>query len=355
MPAISLLAKSYTYTNGNPNDADEVELDLANTFANFSTIQTDYNQLVTGAYTIAGVKTFSSAPKIDQINPATSNGATALTLAGAGVNAQTGATYTIVTGDRYKLVTLNNASAVAVTLPQAGSTGFGNNFEFEIKNIGAGVVTITPTTSTIDGGASLTLTQNESLRIYSNNSNYFSVRGTIPTAAQGASLVFLASATASNSANLAFESLFSSTYDKYIFEGIGIVPATDNVTLQAQFRISSSYATANYTWGGHLTTVNAGGFNGVAGTTGIAILLNAGNATDEVGHFTAELWNPLATTYHKHFSGRFQQEYASNSNYSGYFGGYYTANNSALDGIRFNMSSGNITSGRIDMYGVRKS
>lgn len=60
MPAISLLSKTYTYTNGNPNDADEVELDLANAYANFGTIQTDYNQLVTGAYTLAGVKTFSS-------------------------------------------------------------------------------------------------------------------------------------------------------------------------------------------------------------------------------------------------------------------------------------------------------
>lgn len=60
MPAISLLSKTYTYTNGNPNDADEVELDLSNAYANFGTIQTDYNQLVTGAYTIAGVKTFSS-------------------------------------------------------------------------------------------------------------------------------------------------------------------------------------------------------------------------------------------------------------------------------------------------------
>lgn len=60
MPAISLLSKTYTYTNGNPNDADEVELDLSNAYANFGTLQTDYNQLVTGAYTIAGVKTFSS-------------------------------------------------------------------------------------------------------------------------------------------------------------------------------------------------------------------------------------------------------------------------------------------------------
>lgn len=67
MPALSLLTKTNTYTNGNPNDADEVELDLANAYANFASIQTDYNNLVTGAYTIAGVKTFSSTPKMDAI------------------------------------------------------------------------------------------------------------------------------------------------------------------------------------------------------------------------------------------------------------------------------------------------
>lgn len=72
MPALSLLTKSATYTNGNPNDADEVELDLANAYANFASIQTDYNNLITGAYTIAGVKTFSSTPKMDAIAEVTS-------------------------------------------------------------------------------------------------------------------------------------------------------------------------------------------------------------------------------------------------------------------------------------------
>src|SRR6266436_6707039 len=37
------------------------------------------------------------------------------------VNAQTGTTYTVVTGDRGKLVTLSNVAAVAVTLPQASA------------------------------------------------------------------------------------------------------------------------------------------------------------------------------------------------------------------------------------------
>jgi hypothetical protein len=38
------------------------------------------------------------------------------------VNAQTGTTYTVLTGDRGGLVTFTNGSAIAVTLPQAGGT-----------------------------------------------------------------------------------------------------------------------------------------------------------------------------------------------------------------------------------------
>src|SRR5438552_17939843 len=40
------------------------------------------------------------------------------------VNAQTGASYTVVAADRGKLVTFSNAGAVAVTLPVATGAGF---------------------------------------------------------------------------------------------------------------------------------------------------------------------------------------------------------------------------------------
>jgi len=54
------------------------------------------------------------------------------------VNAQTGTTYTTVLADNNKLVTLNNASAITVTLPSAVySVGSTINF----AQIGAGQVT----------------------------------------------------------------------------------------------------------------------------------------------------------------------------------------------------------------------
>lgn len=113
-------------------------------------------------------------------------GASNGTLAGNGtlttvrpVNAQTGTSYTVVTGDNCKLVTLSNASSVAVTLPQA-VTAFGSGWSATFANLGAGVVTITPTTSTIDGLTSIVLKRYQSATITSDGTNYATSRNRVP-------------------------------------------------------------------------------------------------------------------------------------------------------------------------------
>ena len=90
----------------------------------------------------------------------------------ASINAQTGTTYTFVSGDNSKLVTLNNASPVAASLPQATTPGFGSGFSMDVQNLGAGTVTVTPTTSTINGAATLTIAQNKGCSITSDGTNY---------------------------------------------------------------------------------------------------------------------------------------------------------------------------------------
>jgi|694.fasta_scaffold58463_7 hypothetical protein len=95
--------------------------------------------------------------------------ATTLTLTR---NTQTGTTYTVLTGDRAKYVTHNNASATAVTLPQANGTTFGGGWYYWTENIGAGTVTITPTISTINLGSAIVLRQGEWALITSDNTNY---------------------------------------------------------------------------------------------------------------------------------------------------------------------------------------
>lgn len=120
------------------------------------------------------------------------------------VNAQTGTTYTILASDRGKLVTLSNAGAIAVTLPVATGAGFPAGWSAFISNIGAGTATLTPTTSTIDGAASLTLATNASILLVSDGTNYFTVRGrtTIP-ATNAVTNNFVTSINADGTANLA--------------------------------------------------------------------------------------------------------------------------------------------------------
>jgi hypothetical protein len=101
------------------------------------------------------------------------------------VNAQTGTTYTVVDGDCGKVVRLNNASSVAVTLPQANGSTFVSGWTADFQNIGAGTVTITPTTSTINGGSNLVLTTNQGAHCYSDGTNYTCVLGVGAAAGSG--------------------------------------------------------------------------------------------------------------------------------------------------------------------------
>jgi hypothetical protein len=91
------------------------------------------------------------------------------------VNAQVGATYTIAASDYGQLVTFNNAASIAVTLAQA--TGSFATFNVNVVNLGAGVVTVTPTTSTINGASSITVSQNQSLWIFSDGTNWQVAKG----------------------------------------------------------------------------------------------------------------------------------------------------------------------------------
>lgn len=92
----------------------------------------------------------------------------------SGTNPQTGTTYTVLATDLGKIVSFTNAASIAVTLPQATTAGFGKGFWCIVKCLSGstGSATITPTTSTIDGGATLVLAPGQSAVICSDGTNY---------------------------------------------------------------------------------------------------------------------------------------------------------------------------------------
>jgi hypothetical protein len=90
-------------------------------------------------------------------------------LGGQSDRSVAGTSDTILAADRCNRVVYTSATAVAVTLPQAGTAGFANSFYYITSNGGAGAVTITPTVSTINGNATLVLNEGDACRIGPNS------------------------------------------------------------------------------------------------------------------------------------------------------------------------------------------
>ena len=68
-----------------------------------------------------------------------------LATAMVAINAQTGTTYTTVLSDDGKLITLNNAAAITLTVPLNATVAYGIGTQINLMQLGAGQVTITPT------------------------------------------------------------------------------------------------------------------------------------------------------------------------------------------------------------------
>lgn len=74
----------------------------------------------------------------------------------AGINAQTGTTYTLVLADQGKLVTCSNAGAITVTVPPNSSVAFPVGAQVDVAVLGAGMVTFVEGSGvTISGTPSL--------------------------------------------------------------------------------------------------------------------------------------------------------------------------------------------------------
>ena len=74
-------------------------------------------------------------------------------------NAQTGTSFTFAATDFTKLVTLSNASAVAVTVPKETTVAWETGTQLRLLNIGAGLVTVSGAVGVTINGTPLTLAQ----------------------------------------------------------------------------------------------------------------------------------------------------------------------------------------------------
>ncbi len=96
--------------------------------------------------------------------------ATAASIGGTGTGFSV--PVTALYNDAGTLVTSNNASAVAWSLAEANTTGYTAGFSFDVQNLGAGGITITPNLSTINAQTTIVVQQGGGCTITSDGTNW---------------------------------------------------------------------------------------------------------------------------------------------------------------------------------------
>ena len=175
--------------------------------------------------------------------------------------------------------------------------------------------------------------------------------------------------TASSSSTLSFvdgssDVVLDNTYPIYLFKFINIHPATDNVKLTVGFRDGGTdydavkTTTAFYAY--HKEDDSGTGLDystayDLAQSTSFQnIAFELGNDNDQCCSGTMHLFNPSSTTFVKHFISNFQNIRYDNMSENDYVAGYCNTT-TAIDGVQFKMTSGNIDSGTIKLYGIKDS
>ena len=181
------------------------------------------------------------------------------------------------------------------------------------------------------------------------------------------SMVLLSEQTASASASISFTSGIDSTYPIYKFEFINIHPSVQNANPQFNF---STDGGSNYNVTKTSTAFRAYHFEGdlsavleyqatqdLAQSSSYQNLTYVGNDNDMSVSGSLKLFSPSSTTYVKHFLTTVNtygdgggQDLSEN-----WFTAGYGNTTSAINAIRFQMSSGNIDVGTIKLYGIKDS
>jgi hypothetical protein len=174
------------------------------------------------------------------------------------------------------------------------------------------------------------------------------------------SLVYLGEQVANASATLDFTSLITSLYDEYVFQFFNIVPATDGTGLYMKMSTNNGSSWAGGTDYSYrylriagATAITSG--DGVAQVNLTEAIASNNSLRGIVGEIT--LFSPNSTTVRKMVSGQLfvtQNGGGSPPFEISLLSGVYNST-SVVNAVQFLMSSGNITSGSIRIYGVSKN
>ena len=175
-------------------------------------------------------------------------------------------------------------------------------------------------------------------------------------------MTLISSQTASGSASISFTSGIDSTYPIYRFEFINIHPATDDAAFSFQAdtgtntnynqTITSTFFRSILSEADDAPNLDYVPGNDLAQSTSFQMLANGtGNDNDQCLAGTLTIFSPASATFVKHFIATANELIASDQSYNLFCAGYFNTT-TALTRVRFQMSSGNIDSGTIKLYGI---
>ena len=192
--------------------------------------------------------------------------------------------------------------------------------------------------------------------------NSLSAVTALPASVSGGGLNLISTQTASSSATIDFTSGIDSTYKEYIFKFYNIHPATDNVhfTFQADTgtntnynqTITSTHFQAYHKEDGSSSSLDyVSSFDQAQGTDFETFALGVGGDADQIMSGVLHIFDPSNTTFVKHFIATTNNANRNDFSINDFNAGYFNTT-SALTRFRFKMSSNNIESGTIKLYGV---
>ena len=178
-------------------------------------------------------------------------------------------------------------------------------------------------------------------------------------------MTLLSTVTASSSSVLSFTSGLTSSFDHYIFKFINIHPGSDGEHLQFQTNVDGATGFNESITAIHFRAVLAEADNDKYvhyhndpssfvqgnGTSFQPIATYLGNDNDQASNGTLTLFSPASTVSVKHYTSEFAICNSNNYIQHNFTAGYFNVT-AAIDEIQFKMTSGNIDSGIIKLYGV---
>ena len=192
-----------------------------------------------------------------------------------------------------------------------------------------------------------------------NLADTYAFTGTVTGASN---LVKLAEVIADDDGTVSFDGFFSSTYDNYIIYASEVTAITSGQFLYTRFRRSNAdITTSNYV---HVidgasrnisnTTTTGNDYNAGQGAFGrIAGSQSSSDTAASSGAWRIEIPRPLNTTGHKRIHMQSSAIADGEVIYGSYFGSVWLKDAvTALSGITFYFSSGNVKTGIFQLYGV---